>query len=261
MNLRLQRFPQAAVLFLMTMASAWAQPQTATVDTINKTVNAAVSNAADQSYTICELDAALWGNYTVQVGVPAASTIGKQALLFQVAGGILTQAVNPTPSTLSFATSSATGTLLLPDRDAAFAMGVPLWIGNVSFTGPNLNGVQYTLYSNPSLFLAGAVPPSPLFDLFETIVPRSLNPQGVGLDNNVTYNHFGPSIQPQTFMGGMCDPLNSTSCSSPFNHGYENYLWAGSGSPPRICPVSNQVDLQAASVSTCLLYTSDAADE
>lgn len=245
MNLRFRTLPYTAVCFLLAMASAWAQPQTATIDAINKAVNAAVSNAADRTYTVCQLSAALWGNYTVQVTVPQASTTGNQALFFQVAGGILTQFVNSSPSRNTFAFASSTGTVFLPDRDAAFAKGVPFWIGDLSFGLPN--PVRYTVYTNPSLTAPGAQAPSGVFDQFETIVPVSLNPQGFGLTNRVLYNHFAPSSQPQTFTGGIYpDPITFSNILNP---GFEYYLWAGTGSP-QSCPVSNQVDLAAAIANT-----------
>jgi uncharacterized protein (TIGR03437 family) len=250
MNSKSRTSLHTAVGFLLAMANAWAQPQTATVDAINKAVNAAVSNPADRAYTICQLSAALWGNYTVQVTVPQASTTGKQALIFQVAGGILTQQVSSIPSNpIDFATAWTTGTVFLPDRDAAFAKGVPFWIGDVSFPGPDPLTVRYTVYSNPSLTAPGAQVPSGVSDQFETIVPSSLNPQGFDLDAHVIYNRFTASSQPQTFAGSIfADPTTSSNVLV-LNPGYEYYLWAGFGSPLS-CPVSNQVDLAAATVNT-----------
>jgi uncharacterized protein (TIGR03437 family) len=252
MNSRFQTLPHAAVLILTT-ASALAQPQTATLDTINQVVSAAVGNAADRSYTICELDAALWGTYTVQVSVPQTSTTGKQALIFQVAGGILTQQVNSSPSGVTFAAASQpTGTVFLPDRDAAFARGLPLWIGNISFPGPDPSFVQFTRYTNPALTASGIAALSGVSNEFETIVPGSLN-QGIGIDGVVAYGHFAPSSLPQMFTGGPCvDPTNSGSCTGALNPGYQYYLWSGIGSTASslTCPVSNQVDLAAASVNT-----------
>ncbi len=209
------------VVFLAVFAGTTrAQPQTATVDTVDAAVNSAISNPNDRATALCDLHAALWGGYRVRTFVPRTSATGSQPLIIQIAGGILTVQVNPSPTTDPSAFSLKDGIVFLPDRDVAFGKGIPFWIGDV--TPVDAGRFRYTLYSNPS------VPAAAAYGIFES---RYTGGGSVGFPNN-----FTSSPQPQTFVGGVSvlDPVRET------------YLYAGGRSG---CPISNTVDLWAASVN------------
>src|SRR5262245_19905551 len=118
------------------VASAQIPPQNATLDNILAAVNNSLSTPSnDATFTVCQLRAANWGNYSVTVSVPGASTKSGQPLVFSVSGnGILTQGPLGAGSILNpFASARRNGTIFLPDRETAFARGVPYWIGDVVY--------------------------------------------------------------------------------------------------------------------------------
>ncbi len=213
-----------------------AQGQNATVDAVSTLLRAAVSNPNHAGYAGCQLRAAIWGNYGIRVFMPAASTVGNRALIFQIARGILYQLNDPTSNPNVFPTVSRDGRVYLPDRAAAFAKGVPFWIGDVSFT-PSASGsvrIGYTVYSNPSVTLGFEVT---IFDVFESTEVSGM----LTTINRVIYNRFASGSEPQTFTGalaGFAAPALAR----------DDHLYAATGSNSLVCPLSNEVDLWAASV-------------
>ena len=211
-------------------------PVTATLDNITRALNAAVFPSEHWAYARCQLNTAIWGSFGITVSIPQASTVNNQALLFIIQGGILYQQIDssPSPNTRPTVTrnganiNSQAGDLFLPDRDAAFAKGVPFWIGDISESqSGDFTRVQYTVYSNPST-QGGA------FDVFQAKVAPFQT-------NLTTYNHFVSSSQPRTLSGAIEGVPTPTG---------EDYLYAALGNSPLYCPVSNEVDLWAASVNT-----------
>jgi uncharacterized protein (TIGR03437 family) len=230
---------------LASLAPAQIQPQNATLDNILAAVNSSLSTPSnDATFTLCQLRAGTWGNYSVTVTVPGASTKSGQPLMFSVSGnGILTQGPLGAGGILSsFASARRNGTIFLPDREVAFARGVPYWIGDVTYLDdPRGSGpfrVQYNVYTNPAFM--GIV----AHGRFDALIPASQSSDGIGGVYSVSYASFSSSAGAQTFVGSLW-------CGTPCGalHPLAEYYLSAVGPPltgPQVCPLSNEVDLGAA---------------
>ena len=216
----------ARILVLAIAPALWAQ-QNATVETVTAALTQAVSNTTNRTFAICQLQAAIWGGYNVRVTMPRSSTVANQATIFRITDGVFYQEPNPSPSGSTAADAVREGSVFLPSRDAAFARGVPFWIGDVQFTNPTT--ISYTVHSNPTASVPRAFASvESLSDIIRVQIVDTPGP-------------FGTAPQPQT---------KTFTLSSAINASRENYLSAVTGSSGNYCVMSNEVDLVAASVTT-----------
>jgi len=119
----------------------------ANVDEISASLNSLVTNSTARAFSLCHLRAAVWGGYDVTVSVGKAATSDGQGRRFVIGQGVFAVVIDNTISDLASTPSVRAGRIYIPAKEAAFDMGVPFYISDVTLDGSTVN---YTVHSNPT---------------------------------------------------------------------------------------------------------------
>ena len=112
---------------------------------LENTLATSVSNAVARDFAMCQLRAAIWGDYDAIVNIEAAYMQDKKPRRFEMKLG---QFSVTTPDRDVTTGMSRSNLVKISSKEDAFAKGVPFFIEDVSFVAPQ--SLSFRVWSNPT---------------------------------------------------------------------------------------------------------------